>query len=68
MKIANDVTELIGNTPLVRINSFSKHATILAKAEFLNPSHSVKDRIAWRIIKDAFDNGIINKDTLLVEP
>ena len=68
MKIANDVTELIGNTPLVRINSFSKNANILAKAEFLNPSHSVKDRIAWAIINDAMQKNLINKDTLLIEP
>ena len=68
MKIANDVTELIGNTPLVRINSFSQKATILAKAEFLNPGHSIKDRIALRIIEDAMKAGLINKDTLLIEP
>ncbi|MDA3052649.1 cysteine synthase A [Campylobacter sp. JMF_01 NE2] len=68
MKIANDVTDLIGNTPLVRINTFSKNATILAKAEFLNPSHSVKDRIAWNIIKVAFVQNLINKDTILIEP
>lgn len=42
MKVASSVINLIGNTPLVRINSFSKNAEILAKAEFLNPSHSIK--------------------------
>lgn len=68
MKIADNVTELIGNTPLVRINSFSKEATILAKCEFLNPSHSIKDRIVWGIIKDAMQKGLINKETTIVEP
>ena len=46
MKIANSVSELIGNTPLIKINKFGVEANILAKCEFLNPSHSVKDRIA----------------------
>ena len=50
MKVASSVINLIGNTPLVRINSFSKNAEILAKAEFLNPSHSIKDRIAFSMI------------------
>lgn len=68
MKIANDVTELIGNTPLVRINTFGKNALILAKAEFLNPSHSVKDRIAWQIVKDALSSGKIDKNSVLIEP
>ncbi|MSN96002.1 cysteine synthase A [Campylobacter sp. FMV-PI01] len=68
MKIAQNVTELIGNTPLVKINKFSKNATILAKAEFLNPSHSVKDRIAYAMIKDAFDKNLINENTIIIEP
>lgn len=68
MKIAKDVTELIGNTPLVRINTFGDNATIVAKAEFINPSSSVKDRIAWGIIKDAMNKGKINEKTLIVEP
>lgn len=68
MKIAKDVTELIGNTPLVRINTFGDNTTIVAKAEFTNPSSSVKDRIAWGIIKDAMNKGKINEKTLIVEP
>lgn len=68
MKIAKDVTELIGNTPLVRINTFGDNATIVAKAEFTNPSSSVKDRIAWGIIKDAMNKGKINEKTFIVEP
>ncbi len=68
MKIAKDITELIGNTPLVRINTFGDNATIAAKAEFTNPSSSVKDRIAWGIIKDAMNKGKINEKTFIVEP
>ena len=51
MKIANSVSELIGNTPLIKINKFGNEANILAKCEFLNPSHSVKDRIALNMIE-----------------
>ncbi|NLK67126.1 MAG: cysteine synthase A [Campylobacteraceae bacterium] len=68
MKIAQNVTELIGNTPLVRLNKLSQNATILAKAEFLNPSHSVKDRVANAMIEDALKKGLINKSTLIIEP
>lgn len=68
MKIAENVVELIGKTPLVKINKFSSNATILAKVEFLNPSHSIKDRAAYAMIKDAFDKGLIDKDTLIIEP
>lgn len=68
MNIANNITELIGNTPIVKINSFSKDATILAKCEFLNPSHSVKDRAAFFMLKDAMDKGLINDKTTIIEP
>lgn len=64
--IAQSVIELIGSTPLVRIDS--KDATILAKAEFLNPGGSVKDRIAYAMIKDALDRGLINKESIIIEP
>lgn len=68
MKIANSVSELIGNTPLIKINKFGNDATILAKVEFLNPSHSIKDRIAFNMIKTALDSGIIDKDSVIIEP
>ncbi len=68
MKIAKNVTELIGNTPLVRINYISDVADIYGKCEFLNPTHSVKDRIALSMIKEALDSGKITKDTTLIEP
>ena len=68
MKVASSVIDLIGNTPLVRINSFSKNAEILAKVEFLNPSHSIKDRIAFSMIDDAIKKGKIDKNTIIIEP
>ena len=67
-KIANNVTELVGNTPLVRINTFGEGATILAKAEFLNPGHSIKDRVALNMIKTAFADGRLNKNSVIIEP
>ncbi len=70
MSIANNVTELIGNTPLVRINRLSAGAvaTIAAKLEFFNPAHSVKDRIGESMIAAAESAGLIKPDTILVEP
>ena len=70
MKIANNVTELIGNTPLVRLNKASDQTgcTILGKCEFMNPSSSVKDRIGFNMIDTALKNGTINKDTIIIEP
>ncbi|ALK99005.1 cysteine synthase [Massilia sp. WF1] len=70
MRIANDVTELIGNTPLVRIRRLSRGAgaDILAKLEFYNPAHSVKDRIGWAMIEAAEQAGKIGPDTIIVEP
>jgi cysteine synthase A len=70
MSIANNVTELIGNTPLVRINRLSAGAgaTIAAKLEFFNPAHSVKDRIGEAMIAAAEKAGLIKPDTILVEP
>ncbi len=70
MKIANDITELIGNTPLVRINKITKDcvAMVVAKIESFNPLHSVKDRIGYAMIKDAEEKGLINKDTVIIEP
>jgi cysteine synthase A len=70
MHIANDVTALIGNTPLVRINRISDgaDATIAAKLEFYNPANSVKDRIGVAMIDAAEQAGLIGPDTVIVEP
>jgi cysteine synthase A len=72
MRIANDVTELIGNTPLVRIRRLSQGAgavaDILAKLEFYSPAHSVKDRIGLAMIEAAEQAGKIKPDTIIVEP
>jgi cysteine synthase A len=70
MKIASDVTELIGNTPLVRINRLAEGAKgiLVAKLEFFNPAHSVKDRIGFAMIDAAEKAGKLNKDSIIVEP
>ena len=70
MHIANNVTELIGNTPLVRINrmALGAPATILAKLEYANPAHSVKDRIGLAMIEAAEEAGLIHADTIILEP
>jgi cysteine synthase A len=70
MRIANDVTELIGNTPLVRIRRLTQGcvADVVAKLEFYNPAHSVKDRIGVAMIDAAEKAGKIKPDTIIVEP
>lgn len=70
MNIANDMTELIGRTPLVRLNKLSQGlpGTVVGKLEFNNPCASVKDRIARHMIDTAIADGRITKDTTLVEP
>jgi len=70
MKIANDITELVGNTPLVRLNRITAGlpAQIAAKLEFFNPAHSVKDRIGVAMIDAAEQAGLIKEDTILIEP
>ena len=70
MKIANEVTELVGNTPLVRLNRVTEglNAELVAKLEFFNPAHSVKDRIGVAMIDAAEKEGVIDQDTILVEP
>jgi cysteine synthase len=70
MRIANDITELIGNTPLVRIRRLAAGAgaDVTAKLEFYNPAHSVKDRIGWAMIEAAEQAGRIGPDTIIVEP
>ena len=71
-RIYNDITETIGNTPLVRLNRVAKKhgavADVLLKLEFFNPLGSVKDRIGVAMIEDALKSGKINKDTVLIEP
>ena len=70
MRIANDVTELIGNTPLVRIRRITDGAAgdVVAKLEFFNPANSVKDRIGVAMIDAAQEAGLIGPDTIVVEP
>lgn len=62
--IYKNITELIGNTPIIKVND----TNIYAKLEGFNPGGSVKDRIAYSMIKDALDRDIINKETTIVEP
>jgi len=74
MTIANNITELIGNTPLVKLNrinagtGFENSAIIALKLEFFNPAHSVKDRIAVAMIDAAEKAGKIKADTIILEP
>ena len=70
MKIAKDMTELVGNTPMVQLNKLSEglKAKLVAKLEFNNPCGSVKDRIAKNMVETAMAEGKINQDTVLVEP
>lgn len=70
--IKKRITELIGKTPLVELSNYNEKnattATIIAKLELFNPAGSIKDRIAKRMIETAFDNGEINRDTVIIEP
>ena len=69
MKIANDITELIGNTPLVRLRRLTagSPATVAAKLEYFNPAHSVKDRIGVAMVDAAEQAGLIGPETILLE-
>lgn len=70
MKIAQDVTELVGNTPLVRLNRVTEGvgAEVVAKLEFYNPGNSVKDRIGVAMLEAAIADGRVGPDTVIVEP
>ena len=70
MRIAEDITKLIGNTPLVQINKLNKNgnATVAAKLEFFNPLSSVKDRIGLAMIEEAEKSGVLTKDSIIIEP
>ena len=71
-KVKNSFLDLVGNTPLVRVNNLIKKdelkADVLAKLEYFNPAGSVKDRIAKEMIQDALEKGLINEKTTLIEP
>ena len=71
-KIAKNITELIGNTPLLQLSNYTQKnsikANIIAKLEYFNPAGSVKDRIGYAMINAAEESGLINKDTVIIEP
>ncbi|MFZ7132351.1 MAG: cysteine synthase A [Eubacteriales bacterium] len=71
-KIAKNLTDLIGNTPLMELCHYNSKnqldARILAKLEYFNPAGSVKDRIGYAMVKEAEDKGLLNEDTVIIEP
>lgn len=71
-KIAKNLTDLIGNTPLLELSNYNKEnkleSTLIAKLEYFNPASSVKDRVGYAMIKHAEEKGLINKDTAIIEP
>jgi len=70
LKVASSITELIGHTPLLKLNRISRglRAEILVKLEAFNPGGSIKDRIGYNMIKRAEENGLINPNTVIIEP
>lgn len=72
MKVVESVPELIGKTPLLRLNGYNKannlHATIFAKLEYFNPAGSVKDRVALYMLEDAKKKGLLKKESVIIEP
>lgn len=68
MKIAENFSELIGHTPLMRLNRFAPDSGILAKLEYFNPAGSVKDRVAAHMVEDAEKKGILKKNSVIIEP
>lgn len=71
-RIFKSLTDLIGNTPLLELSSYNKanglEARVIAKLEYFNPASSIKDRIGFAMIKDGEEKGLINKDTVIIEP
>lgn len=71
-RVAKNLTDLIGNTPLLELSNYNKannlEARLIAKLEYFNPAGSVKDRIGYALIKDAEDKGLLNKDSVIIEP
>lgn len=71
-KIVKNLTDLIGGTPLLEVSNYNKfnklESTVYAKLEYFNPGGSVKDRIGFAMIKDAEEKGLIDKDTVIIEP
>src|SRR5665647_1428338 len=72
LKISKSLTDLIGNTPLLELSNYNLknllEAKVIAKLEYFNPAGSVKDRIGYAMIKDGEGKGLINKDTVIIEP
>ena len=72
MAIVKSITDLVGNTPVIELVNYEEklglEATVLAKLEAFNPAGSVKDRIAKKILLDAYETGKINKDSVIIEP
>ena len=71
-RIYENITELVGGTPLVKVSNYSKahelEATVLVKLEYLNPAGSVKDRIAKAMIEDAEKRGLLKEGSVIIEP
>lgn len=72
VKIAKQLTDLIGNTPLLELSHYNKSkelkATIIAKLEYFNPAGSVKDRVAFSMIEDAEKKGVLKQNSVIIEP
>ncbi len=70
MQIAQNIGQLIGNTPLVKLNKITQntYADVVCKLEYFNPGSSVKDRLAFALFENAKEKGLINKDTIIIEP
>jgi len=71
-RIYQNLTELIGNTPLLELNNYNAsqnlEARLIAKLEYFNPAGRVKDRIGYAMIKDAEEKGILTRDSVIIEP